>query len=144
MSAVDGTAALPRAAGSGSVTRSGRRPKLRAICAPPIRIGRVQAKPPVITSPPRYDTIDSGSEYVNVVLRRSASKRSLSDAVRRIADWLSVPNGVNARASNVAEAPLKAIGAPMNLVGTPLIEIGSPFIVTGCPSTLLTPEPNTL
>src|SRR3954453_7046832 len=61
-----------------------------------------------------------------------------------MADWLSVPNGVNTRASNVPEAPLKAIGAPINLVGTPLMEIGSPLIVTGCPSTLLTPDPKTL
>src|ERR1043166_1149437 len=140
MSAVEGTAALPRAAGSGNVTRSGRRPKLRAICAPPMRIGRVQAKPPVITSPPRYDTIDSGSEYVNVVLRRSASKRSESDAVRRMADWLSVPKGVNRRASNVPDAPLNAIGAPVNLVGMPLIVMGTPWMAIGCPSALLTPD----
>ena len=77
---------------------------------------------------------------MNVVLSRSASKRSVSEAVRRIADWLMVPNGVNTRASNVAEAPLNAIGAPVNFVGIPLIARGTPLIAIGRPSTLLVPE----
>jgi pSer/pThr/pTyr-binding forkhead associated (FHA) protein len=52
-STVEGTAALPAADGNGNVTRSGRRAKLRCAWSPPIRIGRVQASAPLISSPAR-------------------------------------------------------------------------------------------
>ena len=48
---VNGTAALPPNDGSGMVTRSGRSRKLLCACSPPIRTGRVQARPPLMASP---------------------------------------------------------------------------------------------
>ncbi len=52
-STVEGTAAVPPSVGSGKVTRSGRMEKSDPIATPPMRSGRVQARPPLMKSPSR-------------------------------------------------------------------------------------------